>query len=157
MKPGFSTAYRLCGSWWLPPRDSRFPCAPLRIGLRFRYRGYMQDCGRNFRSVARLKKELELAALLKVNLFHWHLTDNPAWHVECKAYPRLNDPKFRTRDKDDTYTYAEIREVFEYAAERNILIIPELDMPGTAPTLTALSGLPCTPRKRMKIVGELLE
>ena len=68
----------------------------------FRYRGYMQDCGRNFRKVERLKKELDLAARLKVNLFHWHLTDYPAWHIQCKAYPQLNAPKHRTRDQNDT-------------------------------------------------------
>ncbi|MDO4751388.1 MAG: family 20 glycosylhydrolase [Akkermansia sp.] len=135
----------------------QIPVCTIKDWPAFRYRGYMQDCGRNFRSVARLKKELELAALLKVNLFHWHLTDNPAWHVECKAYPRLNDPKFRTRDKDDTYTYAEIREVFEYAAERNILIIPELDMPGHSAYFNRTFGFAMHSEEGMKIVGELLE
>ena len=85
----------------------------------FLYRGYMQDCGRNFRSVERLKAELALAARLKVNLFHWHMTDYPAWHIECKSYPQLNAPRHRTRDKNDTYTYEQIRDVFAYAAERN--------------------------------------
>ena len=123
----------------------------------FRYRGYMQDCGRNFRSVERLKKELSLAAQLKVNLFHWHLTDYPAWHIECKAYPQLNAPRHRTRDKNDTYSYEQIREVFAYAAARNITIIPELDMPGHSAYFERAFGFKMHTPQGMKIVGELLD
>ena len=123
----------------------------------FRYRGYMQDCGRNFRSVERIKKELSLAAQLKVNLFHWHLTDYPAWHVESKSYPQLNDPRHRTRDKNDTYSYQQIREVFAYAAARNITIIPELDMPGHSAYFERAFGFKMHTPQGMKIVGELLD
>ncbi|MBQ2379199.1 MAG: family 20 glycosylhydrolase, partial [Akkermansia sp.] len=123
----------------------------------FRYRGYMQDCGRNFRSVERLKQELALAAQLKVNLFHWHLTDYPAWHIESKAYPQLNDPKHRTRDKQDTYTYAQIREVIAYAAARGITVIPELDMPGHSAYFDRAFGFKMHTPQGMKIVGELLD
>ena len=123
----------------------------------FRYRGYMQDCGRNFRSVERLKKEIALAAQLKVNLFHWHLTDYPAWHVQCKSHPRLNAPQFRTRDRYDTYSYEQIREVFEYAAARNITIIPELDMPGHSAYFDRAFGFKMHSPEGMKVVGELLD
>ena len=123
----------------------------------FQYRGYMQDCGRNFRSVERLKKEISLAAQLKVNLFHWHLTDYPAWHVQCKAYPQLNDPKHRTRDKNDTYTYDQIREVIQYAAARNITVIPELDMPGHSAYFERAFVFKMHTEQGMKIVGELLD
>lgn len=123
----------------------------------FRYRGYMQDCGRNFRSIERLKQEIALAAQLKVNLFHWHMTDYPAWHVQCKAYPQLNAPQHRTRDKNDTYTYDQIRELFEYAAARNITIIPELDMPGHSAYFNRAFGFSMHSEQGMKIVGELLD
>lgn len=123
----------------------------------FRYRGYMQDCGRNFRSVERLKQELALAAQLKVNLFHWHMTDYPAWHVECKCYPQLNAPQHRTRDKNETYTYEQIREVFAYAAARGITIIPELDMPGHSAYFERAFGFKMHTPQGMKIVGELLD
>lgn len=123
----------------------------------FAYRGYMQDCGRNFRSVERLKKELDMAARLKVNLFHWHLTDYPAWHIQCKSHPELNSPKHRTRDLHDTYTYAQIREVCEYAAQRNIRIIPELDMPGHSAYFERAFGFKMHTEKGMKIVGDLLD
>lgn len=133
------------------------PCCRITDWPAFRYRGYMQDCGRNFRSIERLKKEISLAAQLKVNLFHWHLTDYPAWHVQCKAYPELNDPRFRTRDKNDTYSYAQIRELFEYAAARNVTIIPELDMPGHSAYFDRAFGFKMHSPQGMKIVGELLD
>lgn len=123
----------------------------------FDYRGYMQDCGRNFRPIERLKKELDLAAQLKVNLFHWHLTDYPAWHIECKAYPQLNDPKHRTRDVNDTYSYDDIRDLFAYARARNISIIPELDMPGHSAYFERAFGFRMHTPEGMKIVGELLD
>ncbi|MBQ3143655.1 MAG: beta-N-acetylhexosaminidase [Akkermansia sp.] len=123
----------------------------------FAWRGYMQDCGRNFRSVERLKKELDMAAQLKVNLFHWHLTDYPAWHIQCKSHPELNSPKHRTRDLHDTYTYEQIREVCKYAAKRNIRIIPELDMPGHSAYFNRAFGFKMHTEKGMKIVGELLD
>ena len=123
----------------------------------FAYRGYMQDCGRNFRSVERLKRELDLAAQLKVNVFHWHLTDYPAWHIQCKSHPELNSPKHRTRDLHDTYTYAQIREVCEYAAKRGILVIPELDMPGHSAYFERAFGFKMHTEKGMKIVGDLLD
>ena len=123
----------------------------------FRYRGYMQDCGRNFRKVERLKKELDLAARLKVNLFHWHLTDYPAWHVQCKAYPQLNAPRHRTRDLNDTYSYNDIREVFDYARKRCITIIPELDMPGHSAYFDRAFGFKMHSPDGMKIVAKLLD
>lgn len=121
----------------------------------FRYRGYLHDCGRNFRKVERLKKELDMAAQLKVNLFQWHMTDYPAWHVQCRVQPKLNDPQYRTRDKNDTYSYKEIREVIEYARERNILVIPELDMPGHSAYFTRAFGFAMHTPEGMKIVGQL--
>ena len=123
----------------------------------FRYRGYMQDCGRNFRSIERLKKEIDLAASLKVNLFHWHLTDYPAWHIQCKAYPLLNAAKHRTRDMNDTYSYDQIRELFVYARARCITIIPELDMPGHSAYFDRAFGFKMHSPEGMKIVSALLD
>ena len=149
---GFQTLRQM-----LATGGGQIPCCAITDWPAFRYRGYMQDCGRNFRSVERLKKEISLAAQLKVNLFHWHLTDYPAWHVQCKAYPVLNQPQHRTRDKNDTYSYDQIREVFAYAAARNITIIPELDMPGHSAYFDRAFGFKMHTPQGMKIVGELLD
>ena len=132
-------------------------CCEITDWPAFRYRGYLQDCGRNFRKIERLKKELDLAAQLKVNLFHWHLTDNPGWRVQCKSYPKLNDPKYRTRDFNDTYSYAQIREVVEYARERHITVIPELDMPGHSKYFNKAFGFAMHSPEGMKIIGETID
>ncbi|MBQ5666409.1 MAG: beta-N-acetylhexosaminidase [Akkermansia sp.] len=133
------------------------PCCQIKDWPAFKYRGYMQDCGRNFRKLERLKKEIDLAARLKVNTFHWHLTDYPAWHIQCKSYPELNSPKFRTRDQNDTYSYDEIRELFQYAKDRCITIIPELDMPGHSAYFERAFGFKMHTPEGMKIVSKLLD
>ena len=98
----------------------------------FPIRGFMHDTGRNFRETETLKKEIDLFAFYKINVFHWHLTDNPAWRIECHAYPQLNDPQYQRKGRDEGrfYTYDEIRDVIAYARERGIMVIPEIDMPG---------------------------
>ena len=137
--------------------NGKLPYCEITDWPAFKHRGYMQDCGRNFRSVERIKQELALAALLKINTFHWHLTDYPAWHIQCKAYPQLNDPKHRTRDLNDTYTYDQIREVIRFAKERNITVIPELDMPGHSAYFERAFGFKMHTEQGMKIVGDLLD
>ena len=98
----------------------------------FPIRGFMHDTGRNFREVEMLKREIDLLAFYKLNVFHWHLTDNPAWRIECKAYPQLNDPQYQRKGRDEGkfYTYGQIREIIAYAQHRGIIVIPEIDMPG---------------------------
>lgn len=98
----------------------------------FPIRGFMHDTGRNFREIETLKQEIDLFAFYKLNVFHWHLTDNPAWRIECRAYPQLNDPFYQRKGRDEGrfYTYDQIREVIAYARERGVMIIPEIDMPG---------------------------
>lgn len=95
-------------------------------------RGYMIDTGRNFHSMSLLKKQLDYMAQYKLNTFHWHLTDRPAWRIESKVYPQLvyTNNHRQTRDPGMYYTYDDIRELIAYARERQIRIIPEIDMPG---------------------------
>lgn len=96
----------------------------------FRLRGFMHDVGRNFQTLDSLKAQLDRLAAYKLNVFHWHLTDNPGWRIESRLYPELNDPRFQTRDEGRIYTFAQIRELIAYARARYITVIPELDMPG---------------------------
>lgn len=110
----------------------KIPAVEISDGPAFPVRGFMHDTGRNFREIETLKKEIDLFAFYKLNVFHWHLTDNPAWRIECKVYPQLNDPEFQRKGRDEGrfYTYDQIREVIAYARQRGITIIPEIDMPG---------------------------
>lgn len=135
----------------------KIPCCVIRDEPAFSVRGFLLDCGRNFQSIAALKQQLDLAARLKVNTFQWHLTDHPAWHVESKVFPQLNDPQFRTRDKEDTYSYAQIRELFEYAAARHIRIIPELDMPGHSAAFQRAMGFTMHSEQGMDALEKILE
>ena len=140
----------------LAHKSKTLPTCSIKDWPAFRFRGYMQDCGRNFRTIEQLKKEIDLAARLKVNFFHWHLTDHHGWRVECKKYPILNDPKTRERDLNDTYSYAEIKDLFKYARERNITIMPELDMPGHSSYFPKAFGFKMHTPEGMKICAELI-
>src|SRR5690606_31697475 len=105
-------------------------------------RGLMIDVGRNYQSLEFLKQQLDIMARYKLNVFQWHLTDRPAWRIESKAYPQLTAPENHrpTRDPGMYYTYDEIRSLFNYAKERHIQIIPEIDMPGHSDSFITSMG-----------------
>ena len=125
----------------------------------FDIRGFMHDTGRNFREVEILKQELDLMAFYKLNVFHWHLTDNPAWRIECKAYPQLNDPQYQRKGRDEGrfYTYDQIREVIAYAGQRGIMVIPEIDMPGHSQYFNTTFGFPMASEEGMKVLEVCLK
>ena len=125
----------------------------------FEIRGFMHDTGRNFREVEILKQELDLMAFYKLNVFHWHLTDNPAWRIECKAYPQLNDPQYQRKGRDEGrfYTYDQIRDVIAYACERGIMVIPEIDMPGHSQYFNTTFGFPMASEEGMKVLEVCLK
>ena len=136
---------------------NQLPCCEITDWPAFSVRGFHHDCGRNFQTIESLKRQLDLASQLKVNYFHWHLADDPAWHVQCKAYPQLNDPRYRTRDKNDTYSYDEIRDLFRYARDRHITIIPELDMPGHSDYFVRDFGFPMHSEQGTQVLEKLID
>lgn len=125
------------------------------------YRGTMLDVGRYFFKVEDVKNVLDIMAMHKMNTFHWHLTEDQGWRIEIEKYPRLTevgsmrkrtiigkDPNgeydentpFDTIPHGGFYTKDEIREVVQYAAERFITVIPEIEFPGHS--LAALASYP---------------
>lgn len=96
----------------------------------FRIRGFMHDVGRSFIPVEELKSEISLLSRYKINVFHWHLTENQAWRLECKKYPQLNAPENMEREKGKYYTLEEARQLVEFCKQHQVLLIPEIDMPG---------------------------
>ena len=96
----------------------------------FRIRGFMHDVGRSYIPVEELKREISLLSRYKINVFHWHLTENQAWRLECKKYPQLNAPENMEREKGKYYTLKEARELVEFCKKHQVLLIPEIDMPG---------------------------
>jgi len=104
---------------------------------RYAWRGLMLDESRHFFGKAYVKKLLEQMAVLKMNVFHWHLTDAPGWRLEVKKYPKLTAVGGIGNKSDPDapvayYTQDDVREVVAYAAERHIQVLPEIDMPGHA-------------------------
>jgi len=132
-------------------------CRTIEDNPAFVYRGMHLDVARHFFTVAEVKKYLDYMAYYKFNHFHWHLTDDQGWRIEIKKYPKLqehaayrnetlighyNDQphKFDGVKYGGYYTQDEIKEVVLYAADRNITVIPEIEMPGHA--LAALAAYP---------------
>jgi hexosaminidase len=113
---------------------------------RFSWRGMMLDTGRHFFKVADVKTMLDAMALHKLNVFHWHLTDDQGWRIEIKKYPKLtqigawrdSSPPYGDRRGSDGkryggfYTQKDIKDVVAYAAARHITVVPEIEMPGHA-------------------------
>ncbi|MBD3350551.1 MAG: family 20 glycosylhydrolase [Candidatus Lokiarchaeota archaeon] len=121
------------------------PCVKITDYPKFLWRGFMLDESRHFFGSEIVKKLLDLMALLKMNKFHWGLTNDQGWRIEIKKYPKLTEigsvrqasqiggfaSPFRKRDPHGGfYTQQEIKEIIEYAKQRFIQIIPEIDMPG---------------------------
>jgi len=124
---------------------------------RFSYRGMSLDVSRHLFPVSFIKKYIDLLALYKFNTFHWHLTDDQGWRIEIKQYPKLQSVaawrdetlighkkelphRFDGKRYGGYYTQQEVKDIVQYAAQRNITIIPEIEMPGHA--MAALSAYP---------------
>jgi hexosaminidase len=114
---------------------------------RFAWRAFMLDEARYFKGMDQVKMLLDEMAALKMNVFHWHLTDDQGWRIEIKNYPRLTEigsrristqvgplkwdsPIQSAEPHEGFYTQEEIREIVEYAGERHITVVPEIEMPG---------------------------
>jgi len=102
------------------------PAIAIQDNPRFPWRGLMIDVGRHFIPLDVLKRNLDGMAAVKLNVFHWHLSDNQGFRVESKKFPKLQE-----MGSDDLYyTQDEVRDLIAYARERGIRVVPEFDMPG---------------------------
>ncbi len=106
----------------------------------FAIRGYMIDVGRNYMSVDLLKQQIDVMAANKLNIFHFHPTEDIAWRFEVKSFPQLTDAKHMLRNKGKYYTVEEIKDLIAYCKERFITLIPEIDMPGHSAAFTRAMG-----------------
>ena len=114
----------------LEHRKGRFEACEIVDWPAFKIRGFMQDVGRSYLSVDELKKEIEMLSRYKINVFHWHLTENQAWRLESKIFPMLNDSVNMTRIHGKHYTIEEAKDLVAFCKKHNVLLIPEIDMPG---------------------------
>ena len=106
-----------------------------------KWRGLLNDCGRNYQSLDSIKKTLDLMARYKLNFFHWHLTDHHGWRLESKLHPEVNSAESMTRHPGKFYSQTEFREIVDYAAELGITVMPELDVPGHTTALRKALGV----------------
>jgi hexosaminidase len=96
----------------------------------FSWRGYMIDVGRNYMSVDLLKQQIDIMSRYKLNIFHFHFTEDIAWRLAIKQYPQLTAAETMIRNKGKYYSEADLKTLIAYCKERHILLVPEIDMPG---------------------------
>ncbi len=123
----------------------------------FRIRGFMHDAGRSFIPVEELEKEIHLLSRYKINTFHWHLTENQAWRLESKRYPQLTATENMERDKGLFYTLDDARKVVECCKRHNMLLIPEIDMPGHSAAFERTFGCTMQSEQGIKILKDILD
>ncbi len=144
-------------------RQLAVPYVNIKDQPRFSYRGMHLDVARHFMDVDFVKKYIDYLALHKFNYFHWHLTDDQGWRIEIKKYPRLTSVggfrngtiigRFPGTGNDGIrtggfYTQEQVKEVVKYAADRFIMVIPEIEMPGHASAaIAAYPELSCFPNE----------
>ncbi len=112
---------------------------------RFSWRGFMLDCARNFFRVEFIEKLIDLAALHKLSVFHWHLTDDQAWRLEIPSHPELTERGAFRQDlryevemkKGGFYSRNDVERIVAHAAARHILVVPEIESPGHSTALLA--------------------
>ena len=123
--------------------DWTVPAVTITDQPRFGYRGLLVDVARFFSPKENLLRIIDCMAMLKLNTLHFHLTDDNGWRIEIKQYPHLTrtgGSVGKGEEQQGFYTQEEIRDIIEYARQRNITIVPEIDMPGHAEA--ALSAYP---------------
>src|SRR6056297_228416 len=126
------------------------PCVTIRDEPRFSWRGLNLDCSRHFMDIEFIKRYIDLLAYHRMNFSHWHLTDDQGWRIELPGYPRLTDVGAWRKGKGGTqyggyYTTGDIREVVQFAADRAVTVVPEIEMPGhSTAALAAYPELSCT-------------
>lgn len=119
------------------------PSGTIKDEPRFGYRGKHMDVCRHFMTVTEIKKHLDIMAMLKLNKFHWHLTDDQGWRIESKKFPLINTISTTRIEGDGSeygpyfYTHDQIRDIVAYAKERFIEVIPEIEFPGHAVAILA--------------------
>ena len=122
----------------------------------FSWRGYMVDVGRNYQSLKLLKQQIDVMSRYKLNVFHFHPTENIAWRIAIKKYPRLTEAKNMIRDKGKFYSEKNIKDLIQYCRDRFITFVPEIDMPGHSAAFTRAFGFDMQSEKGLKIVKEIV-
>jgi hexosaminidase len=135
---------------WQLAADARIPALEIEDAPRLRWRGLLLDSARHYQSQQFIERLIDTMALHKLNVLHWHLTDDQAWRIEIKKHPKLTDvgawrvpagpaaaadidaATGKPRLYGGFYTQDQVRQIVAYAAARHITVLPEIEMPGHA-------------------------
>ncbi|MCJ8165715.1 family 20 glycosylhydrolase [Pontibacter sp. E15-1] len=140
---------------------------------RFGWRGMHLDVSRHFFSPEAVKQYIDLMAMYKMNTLHWHLVDDPGWRIEIKKYPKLTEVGAWRVDQNDKpwdarpqakpgeeptyggyYTQEQVKDIVAYAMQRNVRVVPEIEMPGhVASAIAAYPHLSCSGKPQLPITG----
>ena len=151
----------------------KVPAMEVKDYPRFKWRGLHMDVSRHFFSTEMVKEYINLLASYKLNTFHWHLVDDQGWRIEIKKYPKLTEIGAWRVDHNDKpwdkrpqakigeaatyggyYTQEQIKEIIAYAAQRNVTVVPEIEMPGhVASAIAAYPFLSCTQKPQLPLTG----
>lgn len=138
-------------------RGVRIPCCVITDWPAFRIRGFMHDTGRSYISPEELKREIALLSRYKINTFHWHLTEYHAWRLESKIYPRINSPEVTTRYPGCYYTHSQVRDILDFCRRHQVMLIPEIDMPGHSAAFVRAFGHDMQSPEGKEILKTLLD
>lgn len=128
----------LTSLYLLTDEQGEVPCCHIEDWPRMEHRGLLLDCARHFFTAEEVMKIIEGISLAKINVLHWHLSDDQGWRIESKKYPLLQEVS------GEFYTQDQIKNVVEFASYRNVEIIPEIDLPGhTSAILAAYPQYSC--------------
>ena len=143
--------------------STQLPLLSIEDYPRFAWRGFMLDVGRHYHPVETIKKLLQTMAFLKMNRFHWHLNDDQGWRIEVDEYPKLTSigskrkdtqiggflsKKYRGIPHEGFYTVEDVREIIQYAQQRYIQVIPEIEIPGhCSAVIASYPEVSCTGNK----------
>jgi len=125
--------------------NAKIQCLQIHDFPKFRWRGMLLDCCRHFMEKEFVMRYIDLLAYHKMNVLHWHLTEDQGWRIEIDKYPNLTKNGAWRTEKDGSvyggfYTKKDIREIIEYATERHITVVPEIEFPGHS--VAAISSYP---------------
>lgn len=132
------------------------PCLSITDFPAFRIRGFMHDVGRSFISVGELKKQIEILSRYKINTFHWHLTENQGWRLQSRVFPQLTDSANFERLPGQFYTIDDAREIADWCRQHNVLLIPEVDMPGHSAAFVRAMDVDMQSAQGMAILKKLM-
>ena len=136
--------------------DNKIDACTISDQPAFAVRGYLIDVGRNYQSIPLIKQQIDVLAAYKLNMLHFHATEDVAWRFESKKFPQLTAPENMLRDKGKYYSEAEIKDLIKYCEDRFITFLPEIDMPGHSAAFKRALGADMQSAEGMAYLKDIL-